>query len=296
MPRLRQTFRAVALTALVGLTAVTSQAQSATQAGAPTGAPPALDPTYTPRLTFDIATIREVDRSAGGSVRVGVVSPPRSSEFTATNFTAKSLIQLAYGFGNPIAGDPDWLSTHSFNVQGKADAEADAKLARLTSDQARMEKQHMVQALLAERFGFKYHWENRPSSVYELTVAKGGSKLHALTPPVADADHPNPTLPAADVKATGGQHGLEFKVTSMTLGAVAAMLVSQLEKPVVDKTGLTGVYEFTLQMGRDWSARDPDSWPDIFTAVQEQLGLKLESTKAVVPVLVIDHIDLPTAN
>ena len=69
-----------------------------------------------------------------------------------------------------------------------------------------------------------------------------------------------------------------------------------VEAPVVDKTGLTGIYNYTLQFGGEWSANDPDSYPSIFTAVQEQLGLKLESAHESVPNLVIDHINKPTEN
>ena len=76
--------------------------------------------------------------------------------------------------------------------------------------------------------------------------------------------------------------------------AITGALSSMVEAPVVDKTGLTGTYNYTLQFGRDWSAHDPDSWPSIFTAVQEQLGLKLEAVHESVPNLVVDHITKPT--
>ena len=78
--------------------------------------------------------------------------------------------------------------------------------------------------------------------------------------------------------------------------AITGVLSSMVEAPVVDKTGLTGIYNYTLQIGRDWSERDPESWPSIFTAVQEQLGLKLEAAHESVPNLVIDHITMPTEN
>ena len=78
--------------------------------------------------------------------------------------------------------------------------------------------------------------------------------------------------------------------------AVAGVLSAMVEAPVVDKTGLTGIYNYTLQFGRDWSDHDPDSWPSIFTAVEEQLGLKLESVHESVPNLVIDQITKPTEN
>ena len=78
--------------------------------------------------------------------------------------------------------------------------------------------------------------------------------------------------------------------------AITGILSSMIEAPVADKTGLTGIYNYTLQFGRPWSERDPDSWPSIFTAVQEQLGLKLEATHETVPNLVVDHIAKPSEN
>jgi uncharacterized protein (TIGR03435 family) len=78
--------------------------------------------------------------------------------------------------------------------------------------------------------------------------------------------------------------------------AICGALGAMVEAPVIDKTGLTGTYNYTLQFGRDWSTSDPDSWPSIFTAVQEQLGLKLEAAHEAVPNLVIDQITKPTEN
>jgi uncharacterized protein (TIGR03435 family) len=79
-------------------------------------------------------------------------------------------------------------------------------------------------------------------------------------------------------------------------GPSPAALSSMVEAPVVDKTGLTDTYNYMLQFGREWSQRDPESWPSIFTAVQEQLGLKLEAVHESVPNLVVDHITKPTEN
>jgi len=96
--------------------------------------------------------------------------------------------------------------------------------------------------------------------------------------------------------AHGSQHGLEFVGKNVILRAMTSSLSSMVEAPVVDKTGLTGAYNYTLQFGREWSANDPDSWPSLFTAVQEQLGLKLEAVHETVPNLVVDHIVKPTEN
>lgn len=277
------------LTSLAG--GLVFQAARAQVAPAPAAA--ADGPAYIPTLTFDVASIREIDATADRSLHVAVKSPPHASQFEVSNFTMKSLIQMAYGFGTPISGGPDWLSSLYFSVQAKSDTATDERLARLPDEQARLEKLHMIQTLLVERMGLKGHWETKETSVYALVIAKNGPKLNAVK---ADPDHPASANTGADVKASGSRQGIQFIADGSSTKAIAAMLVSQLNMPVVDKTGLTGAYKFTLQFGREWSASDPDGWPDIFTAVQEQLGLKLESTKAAIPVLIIDHIEPPSAN
>jgi uncharacterized protein (TIGR03435 family) len=279
------------LTSLAGVIVLSLPIARAQVAPAPTAA--ANAPAYTPTLTFDVASIRENDATADRSVHVAVKSPPHASQFEVSNFTMKSLIQMAYGFGTPISGGPDWLSSSYFSVQAKSDAATDERLAKLPDDQARLEKLHMIQTLLVERMGLKGHWETKETSVYALVIAKNGPKLNEVK---ADPDHPVSANAGADVKASGSRQGIQFIADGSSTKAIAAMLVSQLNIPVVDKTGLTGAYKFTLQFGREWSANDPDGWPDIFTAVQEQLGLKLESTKAAIPVLIIDHIEPPSAN
>ena len=262
---------------------------------APAPATTATD--YVPTMTFDVATIHENEGVVNHQMRVNVTSPPHSAKFSASNLTLKAFIQMAYGFGTPISGGPDFLTNRYFNIEGKSDHSADDQLAKLSDDQARLEKQHMLQTLLTERLHLKYHMETRESSVYTLSIAKNGLKMHETKPPAADSDQPQPTIPLGpDVRARGSAQGLEFTCTRMSMKGIAGLLTSQLETPIVDKTGLAGSYDFTLQMGRDWSSNTPDAWPDIFTAVQEQLGLKLESTKAPIPVLIIDHIELPSAN
>jgi uncharacterized protein (TIGR03435 family) len=247
-------------------------------------------------LTFDVASVRESIPTQGNGVRVGVISPPHSCKFTATNFPAKALLQAAYGFGTPVIGGPDWLNDHYFTVEAKCDHSVDEQLAKLTDDQATLEKRHMLQALLADRFNLKGHTEVKETSVYSITIAKGGPKLHEVK---VDADDPNHVTPAnsgVDVQAHGGAQGLEFVVHAASMKAVAGMITSQVETPVVDHSGLPGYYDFTLQFGRPWSSNNPESWPDIVTATQEQLGLKLESIKAPIEVFVIDHMEMPTQN
>lgn len=251
------------------------------------------EPGYTPTLTFDVVDIRPTP-PPDASFHVSVSSPPHSSRFEATNLTIKTLLQMAYGFDAPIVGAPDWVSDTFYNIQARSDEAADARLAKLTNNEVRLEKRNAIRVLLAERLGLKTHLETRNSSIYNLVVAKGGVKMQAVPPP-ADGQTPA-TPPPADVRAHGSQHGLEFVGTNASMRAIAGVLSAMVEEPVVDKTGLNGIYNYTLQFGRDWSAQDPDGWPSIFTAVEEQLGLKLEAEHESVPNLVIDHITKPTEN
>jgi uncharacterized protein (TIGR03435 family) len=254
---------------------------------------PATPPDYTPTLTFDIASIRESPGVTNGGMKVGVKSPPHSSIFEVSSFPIMGIIHLAYGYGTPVAGGPAWLGDTYYDVHAKSDPAMDAQMAKLTDDQSKLEKQHMLQVMLAERFNLKTHFETRESNVFALLPAKGGPKLHAVQ---VDPNGPAPGSQGGGVNARGSAQGLEFEAKTFSPLGACALLSSQIEAPVIDRTGLTGYFDFTLQFGRDWSAGNPQSWPDIFTAIQEQLGLKLEKTRASIPVLVIDHIDKPTAN
>jgi uncharacterized protein (TIGR03435 family) len=252
------------------------------------------EPGYTPTLTFDIAVIR-LAPPPDANFHVSVSSPPHSSRFEAKNLPIKTLLQVAYGFDAPVVGAPDWISNTFYDVLAHSDAEADARLAKLTDNEVRLEKRHAIRVLLAERLNLKTHLETRNSSIYDLVIGKGGIKMHAL--PAAPENGEVPAAPPpANVVAHASQHGLEFIGADAPMRAITAALSSMMEAPVVDKTGLTGTYHYTLQFGREWSANDPDSWPSILTAVQEQMGLKLEATHESVPNLVIDRITKPTEN
>ncbi len=254
------------------------------------------EPGYTPTLTFDVATIRPAP-PPDANFHVSVSSPQRSSRFEATNLPIKALLQIAYGFDAPVVGAPDWVADTFYDIQARSDEAADARLAQLSTNEVRLEKRNAIRVLLAERFGLKTHLETRNTSIYYLVVDKGGAKMQPVPPPPppAEGDAPPPPRPT-DIQAHGSQHGLEFIGSNSTMRGLTGALSSMVEAPVIDKTGLTGIYNFTLQFGREWSERDPDSWPSIFTAVQEQLGLKLEAAHESVPNLVVDHITKPTEN
>ncbi|MGA7155227.1 MAG: TIGR03435 family protein [Acidobacteriaceae bacterium] len=254
------------------------------------------EPNYTPTLTFDVAVIRQAP-PPDAHFHVSVSSPPHSSRFEATNLPIKALLQIAYGFDAPVVNMPDWAANTFYDIQARCDDATDARLAKLTDNEVRLEKRHAIRVLLAQRLDLKTHLETRNTLVYNLVLAKGGLKMQAVPapPPPADGSAPPPP-PPSNVAAHGSQYGLEFDGTNSNLRAISGALSSMVEAPVIDKTGLNGTYNYTLQFGREWSARNQESWPSIFTAVQEQLGLKLDAEHESVPNLVIDHITKPTEN
>ena len=138
-----------------------------------------------------------------------------------------------------------------------------------------------------------------------LVVAKGGLKMQPTkAPPPPDADRPDGSSssaanPTTGVHAHGNRQGIEIDVERFNARAISLLVNSQLNTPIIDKTGLpaTSFYDFALQFSRDESGTpDPDAYPSLFTAIEEELGLKLESAKGPVDTLVIDHIEKPSEN
>jgi uncharacterized protein (TIGR03435 family) len=294
------------------LTALPLSAQTAPAAAAipmPTGAfslPPSADPiAYTPTLTFDVTSVRETERGAG-PFNMGLTFPPHTGQFEASTVTLAVLTQIAFSSGPTfqIVGGPDWLHDRYFRVQGKCDHSVDDALAKLTDDQARLERLHMIQAMLADRFHLKAHWETRTSNVLNLVVAKGGLKMQPTKLPPPDADRPDGSSssaanPTTGVQARGSRQGVEIDVERFNARAISLLVNSQLNTPIIDKTGLPAIsfYDFALQFSRDESGTpDPDAYPSLFTAIEEELGLKLESAKGPVDTLVIDHAEAPSEN
>lgn len=278
---------------LVLLCAGTTRAQQPT---AKSGAQAA----YVPSLTFDVASIRQSPPTE--SVTVSGIDPLHNSVVRLTNYDVRNLLVEAYGVDwAQIVGLPDWTRGPFFNVDAKSDRAVDERLTKLSDEQARLEKQHMMQVLLADRFQLKVHWETREGPIYELVIAKNGPKLHAggSVPPSAEelqgwGDKKLPSI----YQRGDGIKGYEYIGNSCSIPALAAALTSQMGEPVVDKTGLTGTYDFLLQYhgrGPDTSD-DPNVWPPLLTAVPEQLGLKLQPAKGEKQFLVIDHIERPSAN
>lgn len=235
--------------------------------------------------TFEVASIKPSDPNANGAMMRYL--PGGGIEMKG--FSLKAMIVNAWRVQPfQITGGPKWLSDARFDIMAKAERPvkpADA-LIRL-------------RGLLQDRFQLVVRQETREMPVYELVLArkdgKLGPKMIESQCPVYDVDHPPPPQPSEAQKGCGGSSGgphMERAKGSQMAGLVAA-LASKLERTVIDKTGLKGKFDMTL----DWSAdQGADGGPTIFTALEEQLGLKLVSSKGPVEMLVVERAEKPTEN
>jgi uncharacterized protein (TIGR03435 family) len=193
-----------------------------------------------------------------------------SNRFTATG-SVQALVQLAYGVQEfQISGGPKWLNSDKFNIDARPERTAD-----------RAEMKRMLQALLADRFKVVLHTETREIPVYALLRAKNGVKVQKVKD--------------GTTSMTSGRGRLSGK---MSMSDFARALVPTLGRTVLDRTGIAGVFEIKLEWMPDEAVPTVSdaSGPSLFTALQEQLGLRLQSTKGPVEVLVIDHAEKPSEN
>jgi uncharacterized protein (TIGR03435 family) len=197
----------------------------------------------------------------------------------------------AYGIPQPrILGGPKWLDSERFDIQAKMESGGAQRLDALSRDQRSAETRAMFQQLLADRFKLAVHWETRELPVYALVVAKGGPLLHESKNGLGESG----------TSAGTGQLSAKGLTLTELAEALTQELSSELGRVVIDKTGIQGRYDLALnwtpQSGMNDSASQPDAGPSIFTAFKEQVGLKLESARGPVKVLVIDHVEMPTEN
>jgi uncharacterized protein (TIGR03435 family) len=210
------------------------------------------------------------------------------------NAPVRLMVMNAYGIQfSQLIGAPDWLSSEIWTIDARAEG-----------NPSRDELMLMLQSLLEERFHLKVHRASREMPVYVLTVGKNGLKLPApkegaCATPVPGK--PEPTAPPCGrVRISMSPQGTLMEGGSAAMSELARVLAIPLRRPVIDRTALSGVYDIRLQFADEAADATPlpTDTPNsgIFTAIQEQLGLKLESAKGPVDVLVIDRIDRPTAN
>jgi uncharacterized protein (TIGR03435 family) len=233
---------------------------------------------------FDVVTVKPSDPD-----RPGKLFTIRGRQVLTINTTVNDLITFAYSLQTKeILNAPTWMDA-KYDVDGVPDVEGQPDIQQMRL---------LMQDALVERFGLKFHTEQREMTAYALTVAKGGPKL------AVSADRPS--SPGNFIFRGLGK----LMVTNTTMKDFChGMQEAVMDRPVVDQTGLTERYDFNLNWMPDESQfasfgahipppnpDDPNPLPSLYTALQEQLGLKMEATKANVDVMVIDHIDKPSAN
>lgn len=241
------------------------------------------------RLQFEAASIKPSDPD---NPRTSFDPGAKVGRFVATGASLKLLIGYAWDKQlTQISGGPKWLDLDRFDIEatkGNVDAPPPASLAQRPMY---WQNRAMLQSLLEERFHLVVHNEIKQEPVYELVPVKSGLRLKDAT---------------ADETPRQQVNRGQITATATVLSQLAMLLAGLLNRPVIDKTGLTGRYDFTLTYAYDASQRgtvgpdaDPAVAPDtpsIFTAIEEQLGLSLKSAKGPVEFLVVDRAEKPDAN
>jgi uncharacterized protein (TIGR03435 family) len=249
-------------------------------------------------LTFEVASIKPSDPNARGTQLM--LQPPNG--IRVVNAPVTMLITFAYNIRDfQLVDAPGWTSSTRYDILAKGEATPDSENVpidprKMNDEQLKTRGEEMrerMRSLLADRFQLAIHKETKEGSVYALVVAKGGSKLQ----PALENAQGNRGMRMERGQLTGMSAPIEFLATTLS---------GQLGRPVIDKTGLTGKYDFKLTWAPDMPSgpsKNPEApppaaleGPSIFTAVQEQLGLRLESQKGPVEMIVIDRIEHPSEN
>jgi len=291
--------RRLTLAALIALITPLALAQSVVSTTLCIPDPGSTPSSAIPSLTYDVASIRENKSNDG---RLSSRDPSKEALLTLSGITMKNLISDAYGVSLfDVAGGPSWLDTERFDIAAKSDDTVSAQLRKLNNCDVRKAKQQMLQALLSDRTKLAVHHVSKVVTGYDLVLAKIGSKLQPskTAPDEANTSEAKPL--GATMSMQAGKLGIDLTARNYSISSFAAWLsIGSLHTPVQDKTGLTGVYDFKLQWSQQDSAALSSSqdalYPDIFTALQEQLGLKLNPTKVTIDTIVIDHIEPPSPN
>jgi len=242
---------------------------------------------------YDVASIKE---NKSGTNRMEWRST--DDGFSATNLHMKSLIASAYGVNEElVSGGPGWLNSSGFDINAKVAGEDMAALKNLSGKQ----RAAMLQPLLQDRCKLKAHVATRMLPIFNLEVSRAGTKLKQSNAPKFDKaearDHPDIKYSGTTMSGPG-----YFTAYGISMSQLADNLTYVVDHTVMDKTGLSGTYDVQLKFarGEDTASSKPDNGadpaPSIFTALEEQLGLKLQSTKGPVDTLVIDHIEKPSEN
>jgi uncharacterized protein (TIGR03435 family) len=270
----------------------------------PQGVAHAAEPSAKP-LAFDVVSVRLHKPAAD---HASIQSPQNGDGITIESLDLEDIIDYAYSFERPnmVTGMPVWTQRENYDIVAKV-ADADVAAFRKLNQ---ADRKLMLQALLADKFQLKAHRAPREIPVYALVVDKNGPKMKHAAPGDTYANgpkYPNGRLAGAGTITPTGMGGMTGQAAEM---AALAVMLSRLGlgREVVDRTGLTGRYDFTLRFAPEVGSipvingqaagvpAEDAALPSIFTAVQEQLGLRLESTKGTVEGLMIDHVERPSEN
>jgi uncharacterized protein (TIGR03435 family) len=289
------------------------------RAQASSGQQPAAQATGAPLPSFEVVSIKPNHSEPGV---IPAPTKPDPGWFVAT-LTVKSIIEFAFNVRDfQISGSPSWIGGEKFDIDAKVQDSVAEELRKLPREQQIDRMRLMVQSLLADRFALKVHHETKDLPTFAMTIAKGGPKLTESIAPAADLQGSSPPLPgrggSPPMPMPGAvmiRMGIAGQMTligkSAPLSKLVFMLSQQFNLPILDQTGLKGTYDFTLEwtsetgLGGAPLSRAPgvaDSpAPDpygisIFTAIQDQLGLKLVSTKGPFDIIVIDYVERPSPN
>jgi len=236
-------------------------------------------------LAFDVASIKP---SAPGT-REGFMIQP-GGRLVANGVSLKLLIGLAWHLHFPMVGLDGWAANDSWNIEAKAEGISD--LPAFTPPNIPEAIAARLRSLLQERFSLKTHSEMRTQQVYRLSVSQTGSRLEVVEPGSSVVT----SFRAGPGAIIGSKANMEQFIT---------ILSRYMDRPVIDKTGLTGLFNAKLQFAPESAPRQlsgspgeasASSDPSVFTAIQEQLGLKLEAAQEAVEILVVDHVERPSEN
>ena len=241
----------------------------------------------------------------------------RDGRFEVQNLTLKQIMVIAYALQSDalISGSGDTLLAQHYDINAKVDDQQEAAMAKMSYDERRGQTALMLQSLLADRFNLKVHWQKRKLPVYALVVAKDGPKFKPFAPqPAVAAASPQQTprsMGQVGLSLNVNSQGAKLAATGQPIVALARMLANQKEvegRTVIDRTGLDGKYDYTMHWTPEQSFQTPKAGdnglaqpvggdgPSLFTALQDQLGLKLRAEKGEVETIVVDHVERPSEN
>lgn len=263
--------------------------------------------------TFEVASIKPDD--SGTQNRL--FQSPGPGRFHTINISARLMVEYAYDLKDfQVIGGPSWTDSQGYVIDAKADDATTAQMQKLPRQQQMEQMRAMLRSLLAERFKLVVTHDTKEMPIYALVVAKGGPKLTPSTYTPPDPDAPKPATPPRNGphlmlgQGTIGEGTIDAAYQPVSgLANLLARIPDLGGRMVQDETGIKGNYDFTMHFSmqsiapkgappppESSPAANDTSEPSIFTALEEQLGLKLESTKGPVDVYTIEHIEQPSEN